>query len=200
MSVRDRGRGFRVRRSGSPRSPCAQIAELGHQAPGRVRSGCPAIRRCDRRGASSCGPWPRDDGSGNAPGAPGTPRIRRVGQGAARALPPAQAAEAAGGPERAGLCPAECPQATRGADRAGCRAARGSEAGSGDSARWFDGWHPGVAGVGATDPPPPVAAARSWLLCVGWLRYGRIDPTEVPGAHWRRAPRGPRRPDRSTPR
>ena len=29
---------------------------------------------------------------------------------------------------------------------------------------------------------PVVAAARSWLLCVGWLRWGRIAPDETPAA------------------
>lgn len=44
--------------------------------------------------------------------------------------------------------------------------------------RWFDGWTRML-------PPPegraPVATARSWLLRIGWLRHGRIDPDGVPG-------------------
>jgi REP element-mobilizing transposase RayT len=48
------------------------------------------------------------------------------------------------------------------------------------SGRWFLGWTRQHA-----PPPPeraPVAKARSWLLRAGWLRHGRIDPREVPGA------------------
>jgi hypothetical protein len=46
------------------------------------------------------------------------------------------------------------------------------------SGRWFTGW--------TRAPAPPVeraavAPGRSWLLRVGWWRYGRIDPREVPG-------------------
>lgn len=46
------------------------------------------------------------------------------------------------------------------------------------SAAWFDGW--------TVDPPallairPPVAAPRTWLLRVGWLRHGLIGPQELP--------------------
>jgi REP element-mobilizing transposase RayT len=48
------------------------------------------------------------------------------------------------------------------------------------SGRWFDGW--AWEGWGrALDPAMPVTAPRSWLLRVGWLRHGRIDPDEVPG-------------------
>lgn len=63
------------------------------------------------------------------------------------------------------------------ARRHGRRAARLDPA---SSARWFDGWRQ-VTG----DPvdEPPVARARSWLLRVGWRRYGPIDPADVPGPH-----------------
>jgi len=45
------------------------------------------------------------------------------------------------------------------------------------SAAWFTGWRePPAAGVG----PPPVAAARTWLARVGWLRYGTIELDEGP--------------------
>ena len=45
------------------------------------------------------------------------------------------------------------------------------------SGSWFDGWtRETPAGTGAR----PVAAARSWLLRVGWRRHGRIDPAETP--------------------
>jgi REP element-mobilizing transposase RayT len=47
------------------------------------------------------------------------------------------------------------------------------------SARWFDGWR------GIDGPRPgaygPIAAARTWLVRVGWRRHGRIDPEAVPG-------------------
>jgi REP element-mobilizing transposase RayT len=47
------------------------------------------------------------------------------------------------------------------------------------SARWFDGWRdapgprPGESG--------PIAAARTWLVRIGWRRHGRIDPAVAPG-------------------
>jgi REP element-mobilizing transposase RayT len=45
------------------------------------------------------------------------------------------------------------------------------------SGRWFEGWTTRtVPHVG----PKPVAAARSWLLRVGWRRHGLIDPAEAP--------------------
>ena len=46
------------------------------------------------------------------------------------------------------------------------------------SAAWFSGWgrRPDATPTG----PPPVAAARTWLARVGWLRHGRIDPAERP--------------------
>jgi hypothetical protein len=46
------------------------------------------------------------------------------------------------------------------------------------SERWFSGWR--VAPAPPRDPPP-VAAARTWLLSVGWRRRGLIDCAEVPG-------------------
>jgi hypothetical protein len=46
------------------------------------------------------------------------------------------------------------------------------------SGRWFEGW--GDATLPARDPPV-TANARSWLLAVGWLRWGRIRLAEVPG-------------------
>ena len=51
------------------------------------------------------------------------------------------------------------------------------------SGRWFAGWRGGSAS-GAD--PPAVAAPRTWLLLVGWRRFGLIEPAEVPGL---RAPR-----------
>jgi hypothetical protein len=54
------------------------------------------------------------------------------------------------------------------------------------SARWFDGWRPGVA---REDPPaafglritPAVSRPRTWLLRKGWRRRGLLDPGDVPG-------------------
>ena len=46
------------------------------------------------------------------------------------------------------------------------------------SAAWFTGWReqPTTHGIG----PPPVAAARTWLARVGWLRHGAIGLHERP--------------------
>jgi REP element-mobilizing transposase RayT len=54
------------------------------------------------------------------------------------------------------------------------------------SARWFDGWKSGrptaSEGMRATRAErPAVARARTWLLTVGWRRYGLPDPADVPG-------------------
>jgi len=54
------------------------------------------------------------------------------------------------------------------------------------SARWFDGWKPGRSQNPGTHAPAavvhrPVARARTWLLAVGWRRYGLLDPADVPG-------------------
>lgn len=50
------------------------------------------------------------------------------------------------------------------------------------SGRWFDGWR---ASPHAIAPDAPVAVPRTWLLAVGWRRFGRIDPGEVPGGRTR---------------
>jgi REP element-mobilizing transposase RayT len=56
------------------------------------------------------------------------------------------------------------------------------------SGRWFDGWNrerlKDVVREDRTadpDAPTAVARARTWLLTVGWRRYGLLDPAEVPG-------------------
>jgi len=54
------------------------------------------------------------------------------------------------------------------------------------SARWFDGWRRGARTVHETAvtvayADPPVARARTWLLTIGWRRYGLLDPAAVPG-------------------
>jgi REP-associated tyrosine transposase len=54
------------------------------------------------------------------------------------------------------------------------------------SARWFDGWRNGTSTAnggeraGPSDSAP-VARSRTWLLSVGWRRYGLLDPADVPG-------------------
>jgi hypothetical protein len=61
------------------------------------------------------------------------------------------------------------------------------------SARWFDGWKPGIRSApntterSATSTSPPVARARTWLLTIGWRRLGLLDPAEVPGVAERRS-------------
>jgi len=54
------------------------------------------------------------------------------------------------------------------------------------SAALFTGWRPGIPL--ATDSldelcehGPPVAAARTWLLGIGWRRHGLLDPNLLPG-------------------
>jgi REP element-mobilizing transposase RayT len=48
------------------------------------------------------------------------------------------------------------------------------------SGRWFDGWRQARVREPAADPPV-VAPARTWLLRIGWRRFGLIDLAEVPG-------------------
>ncbi len=47
------------------------------------------------------------------------------------------------------------------------------------SGRWFDGWR---GKVERDLSRPSVASPHTWLLRVGWRRYGLIDPQEVLGA------------------
>ncbi len=47
------------------------------------------------------------------------------------------------------------------------------------SGRWFDGWRNATAPSKSADVRE-VAAARTWLLHVGWRRHGLIDPEDVP--------------------
>ena len=54
------------------------------------------------------------------------------------------------------------------------------------SARWFDGWKwkanlTGGGAAAASREPLPIAKAKTWLLTVGWRRYGLLDPADVPG-------------------
>jgi hypothetical protein len=46
------------------------------------------------------------------------------------------------------------------------------------SGRWFLAWRERVE---RSHDPPAVTKPRSWLLSVGWLRWGRISLAEVPG-------------------
>ncbi len=46
------------------------------------------------------------------------------------------------------------------------------------SAPWFEGWD--VAPPALYAIHPPVAAPRTWLLRVGWRRYGLLSPREAP--------------------
>jgi REP element-mobilizing transposase RayT len=46
------------------------------------------------------------------------------------------------------------------------------------SGAWFQGWRPGIPRPD-TSGLPPVAAARTWLVRVGWRHYGLLDPAEV---------------------
>jgi REP element-mobilizing transposase RayT len=58
----------------------------------------------------------------------------------------------------------------------------------------FDGWAGEISGAGvphslgararAVQQRPPVAAARCWLLTVGWRRHGLVSVDEVPTAAW----------------
>jgi hypothetical protein len=49
----------------------------------------------------------------------------------------------------------------------------------GTSGPWFDGWR-GMAALALAHAP--VRAAETWLLCVGWRRWGLIRLDEAPRA------------------
>jgi len=49
------------------------------------------------------------------------------------------------------------------------------------SALSFDGWTRGAYKVPEDFTPLPVSAPETWLLRVGWKKYGSIDEHEVPG-------------------
>jgi hypothetical protein len=70
--------------------------------------------------------------------------------------------------------------ARRHAAKLGRRLSREAGIDPASSGRWFDGWRTPRAQRTAQDPPA-VALARSWLLRIGWLRAGLIEPWEVPG-------------------
>ncbi len=48
------------------------------------------------------------------------------------------------------------------------------------SGPWFDGWREKFTARGVP-AACPVAAGRTWLLCIGWRRQGLIGLAEVPG-------------------
>jgi REP element-mobilizing transposase RayT len=52
------------------------------------------------------------------------------------------------------------------------------------SAHWFDGWKRRGSELGEKQDAEPrrrtVARPRTWLLTVGWRRYGLLDPADVP--------------------
>ena len=68
--------------------------------------------------------------------------------------------------------------ARRHAAKLGRRLSREAGIDPASSGRWFAGWRSAVA---AARDVPAVAEPRTWLLLVGWLRAGRIDPGEIPG-------------------
>jgi REP element-mobilizing transposase RayT len=48
------------------------------------------------------------------------------------------------------------------------------------SAPWFDGFRERIVVRGIDTIEPPLAAARSWLLRLGWRRHGLLDIHELP--------------------
>jgi REP element-mobilizing transposase RayT len=70
--------------------------------------------------------------------------------------------------------------ARRHAAKLGRRLVRTARIDPASSGRWFEGWRSPPALRTGSDPPA-VAAARTWLLAVGWRRRGLIDLSEVPG-------------------
>ena len=66
----------------------------------------------------------------------------------------------------------------RNAEKHGWRGRRFDEIDSFTSANFFDGWKEGITTFG--DWRRPVAAARTWLMNVGWLKHGRLGARELP--------------------
>jgi REP element-mobilizing transposase RayT len=81
--------------------------------------------------------------------------------------------------------------ARRHAAKLGRHLSRASRIDPASSGRWFTGWRTPPAQGTARDSPA-VAAARTWLLHLGWRRAGLIEPWEIPGGppkgHGRRLP------------
>lgn len=76
--------------------------------------------------------------------------------------------------------------ARRHARRVSAGIARAARLDPASSARWFDGWKQKPLedrdrGWKGALGRPAVARARTWLLTVGWRRYGLLDPADVPG-------------------
>jgi REP element-mobilizing transposase RayT len=56
------------------------------------------------------------------------------------------------------------------------------------SGAWFDGWRESGPATCHPGTPPSAAAARTWLLAVGWRRHGLLSVDEIPGPSRRRRP------------
>jgi REP element-mobilizing transposase RayT len=54
------------------------------------------------------------------------------------------------------------------------------------SGAWFDGWGERAHIRCLPTGPPPVRSAKTWLLAVGWRRYGLLVPTYIPPRRARR--------------
>jgi putative transposase len=63
----------------------------------------------------------------------------------------------------------------------GCERAKYARLDPYSSALSFDGWARATYKVPDDHAPLPVAAPETWLLRVGWKKYGVIDEHEVPG-------------------
>ncbi len=50
------------------------------------------------------------------------------------------------------------------------------------SGPWFTGWRDRPSVMSPRRVEAPVAAARTWLLRVGWMRYGLVALDEAPRA------------------
>jgi REP element-mobilizing transposase RayT len=67
----------------------------------------------------------------------------------------------------------------RHAARAGRQLNRALAIDPASSGRWFEGWRESPIGSAARSTILPVSSPRSWLLAVGWRRWGLLDPDEV---------------------
>ncbi len=53
------------------------------------------------------------------------------------------------------------------------------------SGRWFSGWSRSAPSAALVPGLREVSPAQTWLLRVGWKKFGLIDPAEVPGGRKR---------------
>jgi REP element-mobilizing transposase RayT len=69
--------------------------------------------------------------------------------------------------------------ARRHSAKLGRRLPRSTQVDPASSGRWFEGWRAATLAE-RTEPraqdPPAIARPRTWLLAVGWRRYGLLDP------------------------